>query len=149
LNLLLVCASCVFFCAILFITLTFRDLKGWSEGIGSVGALSYPISLSVRSLHVSFNEPRCCTMPARLTIRVCFTLARAVHAVDSAGRRENQKRSTIEMHVWILFDLLLSLNNSDLPSARARNLVERILNYLLHSCLIHIYHLCLAPYQLK
>lgn len=67
-------------------------------------------------LVVSLNEARGCSVPARLTVPVCLTLACAVSRVDFAGRRKNQKRVAVKMYVRVSFNLLHGFDYGRLPS---------------------------------
>lgn len=73
----------------------------------------------VRSLVVLLNEPSRSAVPAGLMAQVRPALARPISAIDFAGRREHEERAAVEVHVWVLFELLLGFGNRHLPSAGA------------------------------
>lgn len=73
----------------------------------------------VRSLVVAFDKPRRSAVPAGLMAQICSALTCPVRAVDFAGGRENQQHTAVEVHVRVLFELLLGFGNRRLPPAGA------------------------------
>ena len=98
----------------------------------------------MRSLVVPLDQPRRRTVPAGLAAGERLALARAVGGVDFAGRREDQQRLAVEVHVRVLFELRLRLSNGGFPTAVAGNLVEGGLCDLLKSVLIYVHYRCFA-----